>query len=226
MVAFLKKFFKIQSIKDVWQIFIILVLCFLNLIIIRSFLQGFFPNIFPKKPCSGCGFAECRTGYKKSLSYLNQAVELNYHLDNNVPLDNANDFALMLSKRLMIIDTRNIKGNEKYPEKDLTKQEIKKYNIAQYQGKPIIKTADAMNFVITKFKQGCKNIDETNIENCDCVIDVDISGFEINKNELTKDCKKPRDIIRYYIDGNKNKILVPDIYKPCVFDPYNYKKTE
>lgn len=105
----LKKIFKIKTFNDFFQIVLALVLltwsAFISTLLIMSQLS---PH--------GCGesIASFKTGYKKSVSVLNQSILMSYDLDKKDPSTcdecNSNEKALakFFTKRINVIESYNI----------------------------------------------------------------------------------------------------------------------
>ncbi len=213
-----KYIFKVSEktkISDIFQIFIIIIL--LVFIIFLSIPFGIIISSNFNHDCSPCGYLECRAGFKKALAAINQSVSLEKELNNKVSYENANDFGLILTKRLNLIEIYNVKNvdiKESDKIRTMNKKDIKKYNLSEYEGKPILVQAVGITYMISKFEQGCKNVDLNNPDNCSCLIDADLNGFNNKPNDKTGFTPKRNKNDRYtfVIDGNSNQILPLKIY--------------
>ena len=172
---------------------------------------------------------------------INQAITLNYALENKVDTGSIEEFATMLERRMSVIDLRYLEiapykvkrrihhddpnnftyETVEYPYKEYSKKEIFDYKLSEYKNKPIIQTADGMLFMFKKFTPGCKSVDTENPENSDCIMVVDVNGFR-KPNEMTTQCVRPKDRYEVVVWGNENKATVLNkeqqkiiIDKPC-----------
>ena len=177
----------------------------------------------------GCGGGpmEFRSALKKSVSSINQAITLNYALENKVDTGSLEKFATMFTKRVSTIDVRYLEvapykvkewkhyddphtytyKTVKHPYKEYSKKEIRDFKLSEYKGKPIIQTADGMLFMFKKFAPGCKFVDTENPENSDCIMVVDVNGIK-KPNEMTTQSQRPKDRYEVVIWGNENKATV------------------
>lgn len=221
-IKVLKYIFKLSEkskIKDILQIFTIIFLAVVAVLIMILQLLLVFP--LPSHSCAPCFGGECRRALRMEMSALNHAVTLEKALENKVSYENANDFGLMLIKRFSILEIYNVKNvdiKNAYKIKTLNKKKIKNYNLDEYQNMPILVNQNGSVFMISKFEQGCKNVDLDNPDNCSCLIDVDFNGIEREPNKKTD--FNPRrirnDRYTFVIDGNEDKIVPLSIYRSYI----------
>ena len=171
------------------------------------------------KPCTR-GIYEFRHGYKRGVSYINQCLTLHKALNNDkVEYDNAENFAKILMQRADVIeDLTRYTADDKGKFKKYSKRELndKKLNIAQYENKPSFTTVDGIMFVITKFENGCKNVDMEHTENNDCLMDIDTTNLN-PPNRMTQN-SRPQDRITLIINGNKDVIIPSGQHAPVFYN--------
>lgn len=211
----LKYIFKVSKNNKAKDISQILIIIFLSIISIGLFTYCFKTTTY-KCPPGPCGGIECRHQFIRVVSSLNQAVTLEKKLEGHVSYDSAKDFANVLLKRFSISDTWYIKNNSKFPYKNFSDKEIKKNNLEEYVNKPIILCTDDIAFLIAKFEPGCKKVDRAVLENSSCLIDADFNGLKYEPNTKENfNLRRPisNDRYTFIIDGNKDVVLFPEIYK-------------
>lgn len=195
--------------KSILQFLLIFILiCLLGLE-----LWGF-PQMIHSGGCSGS--TEFRSTLKKSVSAINQAITLNYALENKVDLDSADDFAKMFTRRLNVISSNfepevysnknYVYSNKDYVRMKFNPLDIKNYNIGEYVDKPMFMTADGILYIIEKFTPKCEFVDEENPDNSDCIIVIDVNGYKA-PNKMTTDSSQQKDRYKIFVYGNKNKAM-------------------
>ncbi len=202
------------KLKECLKLLIIVILFLLNLLII--YLISLF--IYGISNSQGCAI-EYRRYRIIALSNLNQVLELENKVEGKKVKDfqNAKEFANMIISRMHVEDVYNIKS-DKYEYKTFKKGEIKKYKLTEYKDKPFVVDARGTAYIVSKFEQGCNNVDLENHENSSCLIDVDVNGFR-EPNEYYNP-EKPRNVdrITFVVDGVNNKIIPPNKYKDAIYD--------
>ena len=202
------------KLKECLKLLIIVILFLLNLLII--YLISLF--IYGISNSQGCAI-EYRRYRIIALSNLNQVLVLENKVESKQVKDfqNANEFANMIISRMHVEDVYNIKS-DKYKYKTFKNGEIKKYKLTEYKDKPFVVDARGIAYIISKFEQGCNNVDLENHENSSCLIDVDVNGFR-EPNEYYNP-EKPRNVdrITFVVDGVNNKIIPPNKYKDAIYD--------
>lgn len=192
--------------KSLVQFFLIFILiCLLGLEI-----WGF-PQMIHSGGCSG---SEPRPALKKSVSAINQAIQVNYVKEQKLDMDSVEDFSQMFGRRLNVMsanfdfpDYILQDGTKRQHEKmKFTPVNIREYNLKEYIDKPMFMTADGILFIIEKFKPGCEFVDEENPDNSDCIIVIDVNGYK-KPNEMTTDAKVPKDRYKIFVYGNVPKAI-------------------
>ncbi len=86
------------------------------------------------------------------------------------------ELALMLSRYMQVLGTYNfeIDGKEKIQERYLKP-------VAEYAEKPSFQAADGSLYTILKFENGCMMADKENIENSDCIIQINTTPWSEKK---------------------------------------------
>ena len=222
----LKYIFKISKktcVRDILQIFTILVLFF---VILFEFFIGYIA-IFH----NSCDYLEARRGVRIATSSLNQVLLKQQKIGNTINYGNLEDFARIFAINLPVIDVKYLDveipaqygSNEvrKYTKNNIySPKEIEQYKLQEYVGKPIIIDARGELFIFTKFEKGCKNADRENLENASCLIDVDIDGLKNIYNRKEFNIKQPDRTDRYtlIVDGNRNAILPAKYWEALMYD--------
>ena len=206
------------KLKECLKLLIIVILFLLNLFII-CLISLFIYGISNSQGCA----VEYRMQYKKALSALNQVLVLEYALEGKQVKDfqNANEFANMIISRMQVEDdyVYNIKS-DKYKFKTFTEDEIKKYNLTEYKDKPFFIDKSGIAYIVSKFEQGCNNVDLENHENSSCLIDVDVNGFREPNEYYNPEKHRNVDRITLVVDGVSvnDKIIPPNKYKDLIYD--------
>ncbi len=164
-----------------------------------------------------------RSGIKKCLSGINQAIQLNYAVESKVDADSVEDFAKMMARRMYVIASNSEEYNisQYHPKfKIIDKKDIKKYGLGKYADKPILQMGDGSIFMFEKFENKCAGIDEENPKNSDCIMVADVNGFR-EPNTMTTDGKKPSD--RYYIyvllnEQELKAVILDEAQQEVIFD--------
>ena len=145
------------KLKEFLKLLIIVILFLLNLLII--YLISLF--IYGISNSQGCAI-EYRRYRIIALSNLNQVLVLENKVESKQVKDfqNANEFANMIISRMYVENdyVYNIKS-DKYKYKTFKKGEIKKYNLTEYKDKPFVVDARGTAYIVSKFEQGCNNVD-------------------------------------------------------------------
>lgn len=197
-------FYQPKKGKSLLQLFIVFILICLFVFEV----YGLFFNSFHFCNNTPSNSREYRNAFKKAVSTVNQAMTLNYALEENVQLGSIEEFADLFDKRLHVISSNfnhTQQGNNYKPMK-LYDNEISKYNLSKYSKNPMFINTDGMLYMFEKFTPECKFIDEDEPQNSDCIMVVDVNGFK-NPNGMTIDRNSPLDRYQIFIDGNKFRAI-------------------
>lgn len=214
LFKYIFKFQKPILLKEIFQMLIIAIL--LVVFIFHLLFLGFAIKAIFFDDCSSGGM-EFSSRLKKAMSGANQVVAIQKSLGEPVSYSSIEEYANMMAKRFNLVDLKYLQ-TEKFPYSEYTKKEIRERVLEDYINKPILTLPDGTVFMFEKFGNNCKTVDIYDIENNDCLLVVDlnerqkpnqITGIEVNRS--AKD--------RYYliIDGNKDVVILPEIYRSYVF---------
>lgn len=151
---------------------------------------------------------------KKSYIGLNQSINYIYSTQGKIDYSSVENFTKQLLFTINVKETKYIK-NSNTDSLEFSKYQLFKYKLGKVENKPIIVDLENKMYVIDKIEQNCKVIDLDNIENSSCLIIVDTNGYEKKPNNIKYQVGKVDKTDRYYfiVDGNKNKIVIPNLYK-------------
>ena len=150
--------------------------------------------------------------FNKTLNNLNSALSYAQQQGETINYNDMQDFADTLNKFLPVQETKYMRTSNPYTK--LKENEIYKYKLQEYKQKPIINTYDDVSIMFYKFENDCKIVDTVNVEKSDCIIDADLNTYKNPKNNKKYNDKNPKNTDRYsyIIDGNNNKVVLPNMY--------------
>lgn len=193
--------------KEIFQILLIVILSVI-LLLQLSFVCSFFGKIFSCDNAPTCGY-ECPVGFKQASSRLNIALTLEKQLVGSISYNSVQDYATVFTKRFNLSDLKYLK-TDVYDYTEYSKSEIRKANLQDFVGKPIIIDVNTM-YMFKKFQNQCKTVDIENIENNDCIMVIDANRFR-KPNKITVDARKPKDRYFLIINGNNDTVISPKMY--------------
>ena len=185
----LKYIFKISAdkpVQSVLQIIAILVLIlFLVIVCIYSFISIF---------CPDTGKCDYKTEYRHAISMANQEIMIEEKINGKINYDSAENIAKIF------IEHRKGNINKVYNIQTKYFDTSKKGLPKEYQNMPAWIDNENRIFVITKFEQGCKIVNQENVLDSSCIIEFDYNGKQ-KPNTIHQDR------FQLIIDGNKNHVL-------------------
>lgn len=125
-----------------------------------------------------------KSNYQETVANLNDALSLEFSTYGEETYSTAEDIARSLYKQLPIKKMYYV-GTE-YEMNILSRAEIIKYKLEDFQNKPTLISYDGMLLSLIKFQNGCSYVNTKQLGKSDCIIEVDVNHYE-EPNQIGKD---------------------------------------
>jgi hypothetical protein len=187
MFKYLFKITETNPIKSIVQITLIIVL----FIALASLILIFAIPINKEYSHSHyCG--NPRTDYKRAINWANMVLERENALNGKIDYISEQELAKIFIDGMKAEKVYNVNIEYLKPKKQGLPKE--------YAGMPAWETPDYKLFVIRKFEKGCNTVNNDDVEQSSCIIEVDVNAS--HSPNLPQ-----KDRFKLIVDGNRNHVL-------------------